>query len=176
MSATPRRFVQGFATGVTATVLLGGVCGAVLWTANRPRIASGHPPPMSREMRGVVQAMVTWSQNEGATGAKPAPNWPQALLQAGYIPAEFLQHPDPKFRHVMPFIFLEPSEEPRWSNSFNSTVPLVMQNPATTDGRGGLIAYNDNHVDFIAEPRFSELVTALMQAGSAAGGFPKNEP
>lgn len=176
MSATPRRFVQGFATGVTATVVLGGVCGAVVWAANRPRVVSGHPPPLYREIQGLVAAMVTWSQNEGETGAKPTPNWPEALHQAGYIPDEFLRHPDPKFRRIMPFVFLAPDDEPRWSSTFNLTMPLVMQNPATTEGRGGLIAYNDMHVDFILEPKFSEMVASLMQAGSTAGGFPQNEP
>lgn len=163
------RFAAGFVAGV---LLSAGVVGVVYsGTATRRARGTG-PEPLVRtsaQMRGIVQAVMMYGQTHNGRFPDPSADWHAPLVDAGLVPIELFQ--DPKLPAGTPRFFYLPPTPPD-DFGVSPTEAVLVQNPATTEGRGGLIAYNDNHVDFLPEPGFSKYIASAFQSASPRRGPP----
>ncbi len=161
MSDPRVRFTQGFVAGVLTSVAIAAIVVAVLLNPFGASRRSACEFQDSIKMRGLIQALVTHAaQNDGRYPAGDL-DWSGVLIRSGMAPVEMLESSDPALKGVPLFLYLPPSGT--GLGPFSMTEVLLVQNPATTDGRGGLIGYNDNHVEYLSEPDFSRTVQSLVQ-------------
>ncbi len=159
-----RCFACGVAVGAVGLALTGAAVRYLVLIPFESRGAEERLLQCSVQMRAVAQALVTYEQRNGQL-PRADDQWKNAVLTTGLVPPEVFEQAEPHTAGV-PLFFYRPPSPPVTSN-FTRTQVLLVQNPATTGGQGGLVAYNDNHVDHVNEPEFSRLIESFLHNSGA---------
>jgi hypothetical protein len=161
----PVRFIVRAETakpGLSALVLI-VLAGVAAWASRWIHVDEG--VLIGTRIRAVAQGYVFFEQNRAEDAPQLESDWTRALLRMGFVPVEFFEHP--RFPGVPLFFCVRPTDarERRWQRAFTSSEIILVQNPATVGPSGGMLGFNDCHVDLVPEPRFSEIVAELRAAG-----------
>ncbi len=172
MSDPRVRFTQGFVAGVLTSVAIAAIVVAVLLNPFGASRRSARELQDSIKMRGVIQALVTHAAQNGGRYPAGDADWSGVLIRSGMAPVEMLEPSDPALKGVPLFLYRPPSPE-GFGMGFTRVEALLVQNPATTDGHGGLIGYNDNHVEYLLESDFSRTVQSFIQGRVVSAPAPR---
>ena len=114
----------------------------------------------SSQLRAIHEALVLYANDNKDWYPESSDDWQDRLTRMGLVSKELLTAPDAEPGQVSYFYV------PGQKSAFDGQKVILFENPALghNRGRGGSVAFDDNHVDYLTGPDFFRRVTPLKDS------------